>query len=129
MLTDFSTYTSFMLSDACHNWVHVERGLEVARDEDPAAELTTIIATTVRCYRALAGVGTEFGWFTADDPGTFHAYNAATGELSPDLVTEIEALGEVPSPSTLGFFRNVQPYSPQLAERAVSLLRGRERAD
>lgn len=127
MLEDSATYTSFMLSDVCYNWVYMERGLEVVRDEDPEADLATTVATTVECYRALATVGTEFGWFTMEDPDTFHRYDGPPGDLSPVLVAKLEAITTIPSPSTLGFFRNEAEYSVQVVADALARLRRSKR--
>ena len=118
-LAGLAGFVSWMLEDACYDWVYLERGLEVVRDEDPSAEFSVVVSTTVAGYRALATVGTDFGWFTMDDPDTFHPYAAAPGALSPDLVARLEALDDIPSPSTLGFFRNSQPMSRDLVDRAV----------
>ena len=108
-----------MVKDARYDWFDLKRGPVVVRDEDPSAALSVAVATTVAGYRSLAAVGTDFGWFTMEDPDTFHPYAAPPGELSPDLVARLEALDEIPSPSTLEFFRNSQPMSRDLVDRAV----------
>lgn len=118
-LDGFSGFVSWMLSDACYNWVYVERGLEVVRSQDRTADIPTITAVTIDAYRALAAAGTDFGWFTMEDPDTFHPYEGPPGDLSPVLIGRLRELEEIPSPSTLGFLHNSRPDSDELVQEAL----------
>ena len=116
-------YLTYMLEDACHNWVYLERGLEVLRAEDPTASIRDISATTIVAYRALASVGTLFGNFSTSDPDQFLAYPVERpGDLSNDLVAAIRALVDIPDPGTLGFKYNDSPMLKELAARAVAAI-------